>query len=156
MLSMNPQSGSRAAAAIAVLVLFAALAGCGGGSGHGHREGGGGSGTMDGSGMMNGSQGTMPEGGPTGQGPTTTTTPNGGAPANGKALFLATRCGSCHALADAGSTGTAGPDLDRAKPSYQRVVQEVTHGGGGMPAFADSLTGSQIGAIARYVRDATR
>jgi mono/diheme cytochrome c family protein len=33
--------------------------------------------------------------------------------AKGKQLFTAT-CGSCHALADAGTTGKIGPDLDSA------------------------------------------
>lgn len=39
----------------------------------------------------------------------------GGDPANGKKLFLGQgRCASCHTLADAGSKGTIGPNLDDA------------------------------------------
>jgi cytochrome c2 len=39
----------------------------------------------------------------------------GGDPANGKKLFLGQgRCASCHTLADAGSKGTVGPNLDDA------------------------------------------
>ena len=38
---------------------------------------------------------------------------NGGDPARGKPLFKST-CGSCHALKDAGTTGTIGPNLDEA------------------------------------------
>ena len=34
-----------------------------------------------------------------------------GAP-DGKAVFTAAGCGGCHALADAGTTGGTGPDLD--------------------------------------------
>ena len=37
----------------------------------------------------------------------------GGDPAKGKALFVKT-CGSCHTLADAGTQGTIGPNLDQA------------------------------------------
>ena len=36
-----------------------------------------------------------------------------GDPAKGKALFIQT-CGSCHTLADAGTSGTVGPNLDDA------------------------------------------
>jgi len=38
---------------------------------------------------------------------------NAGDPARGKPLFVST-CGSCHALADAGTKGTIGPNLDEA------------------------------------------
>ena len=44
-------------------------------------------------------------------------------------------CGGCHTLADAGSTGNVGPNLDDAKPSYDLVVDRVTNGQGGMPSF---------------------
>lgn len=47
-----------------------------------------------------------------------TTTPaatqTAGDAANGKALFAAQGCGSCHTFAAAGSSGTIGPDLDKA------------------------------------------
>ena len=36
-----------------------------------------------------------------------------GDPATGKTLFVS-KCGSCHALAAAGTTGTVGPSLDDA------------------------------------------
>jgi cytochrome c oxidase subunit 2 len=35
-----------------------------------------------------------------------------GDPAAGKEIFAAQGCGSCHVFADAGSTGSVGPDLD--------------------------------------------
>jgi len=71
-----------------------------------------------------------------------------------RALFV-TQCGSCHRLAAAGTSGTAGPDLDQTRPGYERVVEIVTNGGSVMPAFAGSLTRSQIEAIARYVSGAS-
>ena len=76
------------------------------------------------------------------------------ADAAGRTLFVA-QCGSCHALAAAGTSGTAGPDLDRTSPSYDRVVEIVTNGGSVMPAFAGRLSRSQIEAIARYVSGAS-
>ena len=135
----------------AVLVLLAALAGCGGGGRH--DDGG----MMGGStGMMDGRQPTVPAGSPMGPPPTTTSLPDGRAAANGRALFLAGGCGGCHTLAAAGTTGTAGPNLDRARPSSELVTRRLTEGGAGMPAFSGSLTAAQIRAIARYVVDATR
>ncbi len=74
-------------------------------------------------------------------------------PTDGKAIFTA-NCGSCHTLADAGTTGTVGPNLDDAKPSKDKVATQVTNGGGAMPAFADSLDEEQIQAVADYVSSA--
>ena len=75
-----------------------------------------------------------------------------GDPAAGKAVFTGSSgCTGCHTLADAGATGTVGPNLDQAKPDDVLVVTRVTEGQGGMPAFADSLTPQQIADVAAYV-----
>ncbi len=71
-----------------------------------------------------------------------------------KALFTAS-CGSCHTLADAGTTGTTGPNLDDAKPTLDAAVEQITKGGGGMPAFEGQLTEEQIQALAEYLVSAT-
>jgi len=60
-------------------------------------------------------------------------------------------CGSCHTLADAGTTGTVGPNLDDLKPSFEAVQQQVTNGGGAMPSFKGQLAPQQIDDIAAYV-----
>ena len=60
-------------------------------------------------------------------------------------------CASCHTLAAAGSTGTVGPNLDQLKPSDALVVNQVTNGGGGMPAFGSSLSKAQIQSVALFV-----
>jgi mono/diheme cytochrome c family protein len=70
--------------------------------------------------------------------------------AAGKKVFLAT-CSTCHTLADAGSTGTVGPNLDDLEPDMALVVRQVTNGGGGMPAFGSQLSRSQIESVAKYV-----
>ena len=74
-------------------------------------------------------------------------------PTDGKSIFTA-NCGSCHTLADAGTTGTVGPNLDDIKPTKDKVVTQVTNGGGAMPAFKDSLDEQQIQAVADYVSSA--
>jgi outer membrane protein assembly factor BamB len=70
--------------------------------------------------------------------------------ASGAELFDE-HCASCHVLAAAGSTGTIGPNLDDVQPSLETVVSQVTNGGGGMPAFGNSLSEAEIQAIAEYV-----
>ena len=84
---------------------------------------------------------------------TTATTPAlTGDPVAGKAVFLgASSCTGCHTLADAGSTGNVGPNLDESQPSTELVVDRVTNGQGGMPSFAASLSEQQIADVAAYV-----
>ena len=89
--------------------------------------------------------------------PTTTAKSSGGsttgsknATAAGKAVFTQ-NCGSCHTLANAGTSGTVGPNLDQLKPNEQTVQHQVTNGGGGMPAFGGRLSNAQIAAVAKYV-----
>ena len=80
-----------------------------------------------------------------------------GDPAAGKEVFASAGCGSCHTLSDAGTNGNIGPNLDDAKPSYDLVVERVTHGQGAMPAFGDQgvLDAQQIQDVAAYVSQAT-
>jgi cytochrome c oxidase subunit 2 len=107
-----------------------------------------------------------------------TTTPSGGGgaantTAAGKALFASNGCGSCHKLADAGGTGTIGPDLDKlaadaakyGKQKSQTPEQYVTTSikdpsafvvpgfpNGVMPAtFGQSLTPDQLNTLVKYL-----
>jgi mono/diheme cytochrome c family protein len=78
---------------------------------------------------------------------------NSGATAAGKAIFQA-QCSSCHKLAAAKATfATYGPDLDKVEPSQGTVEQQVTNGGGIMPAYGKNglLSASEIKAVATYV-----
>ena len=86
----------------------------------------------------------------------TTETAEGGAgdPAAGKQVFETAGCTSCHTLADAGATGTVGPNLDDAKPPASLVVDRVTHGKGVMPSFSGQLSEQQIQDVAAYVSSA--
>ncbi len=97
---------------------------------------------------------------PTESQPTETTTETAEAAGDavaGKEVFLGeSGCSGCHTLADAGSTGTIGPNLDAVKPSYDKVVSQVTNGGGVMPPFGDKLTEEQIQDVAAYVSSVTQ
>jgi cytochrome c2 len=82
----------------------------------------------------------------------TETTTGGGtvSVAAGKTVFTTT-CGGCHTLADAGTSGNVGPNLDDLKPDTATVQKQVENGGGGMPAFGGQLTAAQIESVAKYV-----
>ena len=71
--------------------------------------------------------------------------------AAGKEVFTSAGCVGCHTLADAGATGTVGPNLDEAKPDAALVVERVTNGKGPMPPFKGQLTDKQIQDVAAYV-----
>ena len=73
--------------------------------------------------------------------------------ASGKEIFTTT-CGGCHTLADAGTSGATGPNLDEAAPDAATVKAYVRGGGGGMPSFGDSLSNAEIDAVAAYVSSA--
>ena len=85
----------------------------------------------------------------------------GGDVGQGKTLFVA-KCGSCHRLADAGSTGTIGPDLDgafagdRAQHFKESTIKQVVYDqiyhpapAGLMPAKI--VTGADASSVAAYV-----
>ncbi len=76
-----------------------------------------------------------------------------GGAAAGKVVFTES-CGSCHALADAGTSGTIGPNLDDAMPSAALVTERVTAGKGVMPSFSSSLSPTQIADVSAYVSGA--
>ena len=80
--------------------------------------------------------------------------PAAGDAAAGKEVFASAGCARCHTLADAGATGTVGPNLDEAKPPAELVVERVTNGMGAMPSFKDQLTEEQIRTSPRTSRSA--
>jgi mono/diheme cytochrome c family protein len=85
---------------------------------------------------------------------------------NGKKLFIA-KCGACHTLADAGTTGTIGPDLDAAfkqalavgmtEDTVRQVVRgqiayAITDTSTGSPGMPKNLvTGDDARDVAAYV-----
>ena len=84
---------------------------------------------------------------------TTDTTPSAeGDPAAGKQVFVgAAACGGCHTLADAGTNGAVGPNLDESQPDYELTLDRVTNGQGGMPSFSSTLSEQQIADVSAYV-----
>jgi cytochrome c553 len=69
----------------------------------------------------------------------------------GATVFADADCGGCHTLDAAGSSGTVGPNLDEADPSFDEVVRKVRSGGGGMPAFEERLSDAEIRDVASFV-----
>jgi mono/diheme cytochrome c family protein len=72
------------------------------------------------------------------------------ASAAGKQVFTS-NCGGCHTLADAGTNGQVGPNLDDIKPDKATAQRQVVNGGGKMPAFKGRLSDQQIDQVATYV-----
>jgi len=85
---------------------------------------------------------------------TETETTDGQSDPVGKVVFETAGCASCHTLADAGASGTIGPNLDESMPPAELVVDRVTNGMGAMPSFSDSLTEEEIQEVAAYVSSA--
>jgi cytochrome c oxidase subunit 2 len=92
----------------------------------------------------------------------------GQAETDGKTLFTEaaepTACKSCHTLADAGATGTTGPNLDEVVPdlsnaeikqSIQDPDAKITEGfqPGLMPRYGDSLSEEQVDALVKYLKE---
>ena len=94
----------------------------------------------------------------------------GGGETDGKTLFTdaaqPTACASCHTLADAGSTGTTGPDLDDVLPDLseaeirESIVDpdaQIAQGfqPGLMPRYGDTLSEEQVDALVQYLTEVT-
>jgi cytochrome c oxidase subunit II len=92
----------------------------------------------------------------------------GGGAADGKTLFTEsaqpTACKSCHTLADAGATGTTGPNLDEVVPdlsdaeikqSIEDPDAKITEGyqPGLMPNYGDTLSEEQVDALVKYLKE---
>ena len=71
--------------------------------------------------------------------------------AAGADVYSSAGCGSCHTLADAGSTGTIGPNLDESSVDFEAAAEQIRTGGGGMPAFEGQLSEQEIADVAAYV-----
>ena len=74
-----------------------------------------------------------------------------GDPAAGEEVFASAGCGSCHALEEAGTTATVGPNLDESTIDQAAAAEQVANGGGGMPAFSGQLSEEQIQDVAAFV-----
>ncbi len=69
-----------------------------------------------------------------------------------KALFVE-KCGGCHILKAAGTTGTTGPNLDQLKRSAARVETQIINGGATMPKGL--LPDNEAKEVADYVAKST-
>jgi len=76
----------------------------------------------------------------------------------GKTLFTSAAvpaCAVCHTLADAGTSGTIGPDLDELKPGMDQIKRVLREGDGAMPSFSATMSEADMNAVAAYVVHAT-
>jgi mono/diheme cytochrome c family protein len=71
--------------------------------------------------------------------------------AAGRDLFNTYSCSACHTLADAGSSGSVGPDLDNPNLTRDAIVNRIEMGGGPMPSFAGQISEADIGKLADYI-----
>jgi mono/diheme cytochrome c family protein len=79
-------------------------------------------------------------------------TGGGAGESDAAAVTFQQTCGSCHTLADAGTNGTIGPDLDALQPSREQVLAAIANGGTGTGAMpAGLLTGDDATQVADYV-----
>ena len=87
-----------------------------------------------------------------GQSPAEPTDEGDGDPEAGASVW-SDNCAGCHGLNGGGANG--GPSLvgNEAALDPERVRAQVTNGGGGMPAFKDTLTEKQIGDVTAYVTE---
>ena len=85
----------------------------------------------------------------------TETTEGGGDAAAGKEVFATAGCVSCHTLADAGTSGTVGPNLDEVQPSAEAAYEQIRSGGGGMPPYEGQLSEQELADVTAYVVQAS-
>jgi cytochrome c oxidase subunit 2 len=90
-----------------------------------------------------------------------------GSAENGKAVFEAQGCGGCHALADAGTTGGTGPDLDESLAGQDEAFieegivdpsAEIAEGyqdGIMPPSYGTSLTPAELDSLVKYLAEVT-
>jgi predicted ribosomally synthesized peptide with SipW-like signal peptide len=95
------------------------------------------------------------------------TTGEGTAAVDGAQVFDSAGCSGCHALADAGSTATTGPDLDGAlqgKPTSfieESIVDPNKEIAKGYPPdvmpqdFGDTLSPEELDALVKYLKQST-
>ena len=69
---------------------------------------------------------------------------------DGKSVFT-DRCGSCHTLSAAGTSGQVGPNLDGVSLGASQIEGIVRDGSGGMPSFGGDLSDAEISAVAAFV-----
>jgi cytochrome c oxidase subunit II len=91
----------------------------------------------------------------------------GGGGADGKTIFASTGCGGCHKLADAGTAGTVGPDLDEVlagkdeafiKTSIVDPGAEIADGYTNQmpPGYEQQLGAEKLDALVKYLSEVTK
>jgi cytochrome c6 len=76
--------------------------------------------------------------------------PAAGGKIDARAVFTQ-RCGACHTLSAAGTSGAVGPALDGISLPPEGIEEIVRSGTGSMPAFEGQLSDAEITALAKFV-----
>jgi mono/diheme cytochrome c family protein len=70
--------------------------------------------------------------------------------------LFSNECGVCHTLAAAGTSGQAGPNLDKLRPTRARVLAAIRNGGRGSGLMSPNLVvGNDAARIAAFVAQST-
>ena len=75
-----------------------------------------------------------------------------GGSGTGRELFAA-RCGSCHTLKSAGTSGEIGPSFDEFKVTGPIVLAAIKEGPGSMPS--DLIQGADADKVATFLQSAS-
>jgi mono/diheme cytochrome c family protein len=72
---------------------------------------------------------------------------------NGRKLFIAQQCGSCHLMGAANQMDGSGqgPDLDHVTKTYAQIDAQITKGGPGMTGYKKALTTVQIEDLTAFI-----
>jgi cytochrome c oxidase subunit 1 len=76
----------------------------------------------------------------------------GGGASNVGAQLFSARCGSCHVMKAANTSGTVGPNLDQVRPDAARVLAALRNGGTGSGTMPkDLVVGAEAQKVAEFV-----
>jgi mono/diheme cytochrome c family protein len=84
--------------------------------------------------------------------PTSSVSAGSNAKSRGAEVFATHGCAHCHGPAGVG--GNKGPDLQlvRKRLNKAQITKQISDGGKSMPAFADTLSSTQIDDLVAYLR----
>lgn len=75
----------------------------------------------------------------------------------GKKIFYGKgNCSLCHVLFDSASDGSVGQNLNKIKPSIERIMSAVNGGIGVMPSYDGFLSNDEIDSVSFFVYESVK